>query len=125
MDTFNKNHIISIIHLNTEIVISSSDVKTIGKTLKVDYADTYIQNGDHITMPPVESGISQLRNHIRFLFQIVSMKGYENLVIYWKSLNPEIDAPIFSDELEKYRGVCKKIIFVLEKNEYEVFLKVL
>jgi len=125
MDTFNKNHIISIIHLNTEIVISSSDVKTIGKTLKVDYADTFIQNGDHITMPPVESGISPLRNHLRFLFQIVSMKGYENLVIYWKSFKPEIDAPIFSDELEKYRGVCKKIIFVLGKNEYEVFLKVL
>ena len=125
MAKFNKNHIISIIHLNTEIVISSSDVKTIGNTLKVDYADKFIQNDNQITMPKVESGMAPLRNHIRFLFQIVSMNGYENLVIYWKGLHPEIDAPIFRDEFDNFRGVCKKIIFVLEPNAYEVFLKVL
>lgn len=142
MDTlFEKipNYIFSVIYLNTEIVVSYLDkvnLSHVNSALTVCYSKDISENkalysvknsqatiklldfeGDRLNLLEIKS----LQNQIQFIFQIASKHGQDTILIKWTGQNAQHVAEVFHSELEKYKGVCKKIIFALGKSEYEIY----
>ena len=140
MDTlFEKipNYIFSVIYLNTEIVISYLDKVNLPTSyLTVCYSKDIAENKALYSVKNSQATIKMLhseedrlnlveiksfQNQIQFIFQIASKHGHDTILIKWTGKNTQHAAEIFYNELDKYRGICKKIVFGLDISEYEIF----
>ena len=137
---YKPNHILSVIYLNTEIVVSYSDIDLKQKQALVisfsdDVGNEAIYEGLNVTLQTLKfptkldqrltlEETNALKLQLHFMLQIANMYGHDTILIKWTGQNAQHTAEVFHSELEKYKGVCKKIIFALGKSEYDVFLNV-